>query len=68
MSIELLPPTPRWPSEYHVRPNYCNCHSETCCCYDYAVHDGGGKKDLTFHRIQDAQDWANMKNKKTSSE
>lgn len=24
---------------YEVKPNYCNCHPETCCCNDWAVID-----------------------------
>lgn len=62
MSIELLPPTPIWPSEYHVRPNHCNCHVETCNCDDWAVYCGA-VKGLTFNRKEDAVEWANFKNK-----
>lgn len=32
---------------YHVRPNRCNCHPETCCCNDYAVHKPNGEKHST---------------------
>jgi len=47
MSIELLPPDPVYPAGYHVRPNYCRCHPETCCCSNYAVHDKAGAKVTT---------------------
>jgi hypothetical protein len=48
MSIELLPPDKKHPNEYHVRPNYCRCHPETCCCDPWAVFDGNGEKWETF--------------------
>jgi hypothetical protein len=51
MSIELLPPTKTYPKSYHVRYNYCQCHPETCCCNDWAVHEPNGNKHSTyFHR------------------
>jgi hypothetical protein len=62
MSIELLPPTPKYPAKWHVRSNHCNCHPETCCCDDWAVHDQNGEKRITFFHKKDAQDWAEFKN------
>lgn len=63
MSIELLPPTQNHPKEWHVRPNSCNCHPETCCCNDWAVFSPAGKKHITFFCKTDAKDFAEMKNR-----
>lgn len=63
MSIELLPPTPKYPKEYHVRPNYCTCHPETCCCNDWAVHAPDGSKVDTFFYKQAAVDHAEWRNR-----
>ncbi len=63
MSIELCSPTPKYPKIYHVRPNRCDCHPETCCCNDWVVYDGNGERDLDFFRKSDAQEWADTKNK-----
>ena len=59
MSIELLPPTPKYPNSYHVRTNYCQCHPETCCCNDWAVHDHNGEKHSTYFYRKDADGVAN---------
>ncbi|HEJ6002048.1 hypothetical protein I5F53_03750 [Pseudomonas aeruginosa] len=55
MSIELLPPTTIYPKDFHVRRNYCDCHPETCCCNDWAVHDAEGNK-LTTHFYREEAD------------
>lgn len=39
-----------------VRPNYCQCHPETCGCNPWAVYDGD-KKILSFYHKKDAQDY-----------
>lgn len=54
MSIELLPPDLVYPRQFHVRPNYCKCHPETCCCGYLAVHDPDGDKVATFNHKDDA--------------
>lgn len=58
MSIEYLPPTPRYPNKYHVRQNWCDCHPETCCCNDWAVHFHNGNKHSTYFKRQAAEDVA----------
>jgi hypothetical protein len=67
MSIELLPPTPIYDKKYHVRINFCDCHPETCCCNDWAVHTPDGEKEITFYKKNDAQDWADFKNKELAT-
>lgn len=63
MSIELMEATKEWPNDkWHVRPNYCKCHPETCCCRDYAVHEPNGNKYDTFSTKSIAQDIVDMKN------
>ena len=45
---------------YPVKGNRCDCHPETCCCNDYAVHTYTGEKFATFytkeqaHKVADA--------------
>ena len=55
MSIELLPPDPTYPRTFHVRPNYCRCHPETCGCNDWALFDPDGKRVTTFYHEEDAE-------------
>lgn len=53
MSIELLPPDKKYPTDWHVRPNFCKCHPETCCCNDWAVYDPAGNKYVTcFTKVE----------------
>jgi hypothetical protein len=62
MSIELLPADKQHPHRWHVRPNRCNCHPETCCCDDWALHDPAGNKDQTFFDKSNAEAYAVFKN------
>ena len=63
MSLELLPPTPKHLSKWHVRANRCRCHPETCCCDDWAVYDTNGENYLTFFDKESADDFAAIKNR-----
>ncbi len=54
MSMELLPPDPKYPRRFHVRQNYCRCHPESCGCDDWAIYDPNGEKVTTFHNKNDA--------------
>lgn len=54
MSIELASADPTRPRRFHVRPNFCRCHAETCSHNDWAVHDPNGEKVTTFRREGDA--------------
>lgn len=63
MSIELLPPDKTYPATYHVRPNHCTCHPETCCCNDWAVYAPNGTKVATFYYKTVAKghaEWLNL--------
>lgn len=62
MSTELLPSTPKYKKEWHVRKNYCQCHPETCCCNDWAVHKPDGEKCTTFFNHKDAVNYADLMN------
>ncbi len=62
MSVELLPPTPQYKNEWHVRPNHCRCHPETCCCDGWAIHKPNGEKYSTMYQKKDAEEFANFKN------
>lgn len=35
---------------FTVKPNWCNCHPETCGCNDWAVYDGEQKMTTFFHK------------------
>ena len=63
MSIELCEPTPSYPSNWHVRPNYCRCHPETCCCDPLVVYYGNDV-DVTMFRKSNAQEYADLMNEK----
>lgn len=39
---------------YKVKPNYCNCHPETCCCDDWAVIDTTDQSTFTTCFRKDA--------------
>lgn len=41
---------------YTVRPNWCNCHPETCCCNDWAVYKGN-EKITTFYARAKADEY-----------
>lgn len=58
MSLEYLPPAPVYPAAFHVRPNWCDCHPETCCCNDWAVHAPDGTRHSTHFPRSTAQDIA----------
>lgn len=40
---------------YQVRPNFCNCHPETCCCNNWAIYRQDGSKFSTFFDKADAE-------------
>jgi len=63
MSIELLPPSEKKNTgKYHVKPNWCGCHPETCCCNDWVLNDPKGEKVTTFFNKSDAQALADKLN------
>lgn len=63
MSIELASSDQEYPNEYHVRPNWCNCHPETCCCNDWAVHAPNGDKHSTYRHEEIAEEIADLLNR-----
>lgn len=65
MSIELLPPDKIYPTGYSVDYNQCKCHSETCCCNDWAVYNNVGEKQRTFYFKEDAELFSNILNSPT---
>lgn len=40
---------------YHVAPNHCACHPETCCCDDWAVYSTSEEKHSTHFKKETAE-------------
>ena len=53
--------------DYSVVRNHCNCHPETCGCYDWKIIDAAGKKISTHYVKTDADDLAGLLNGKIAS-
>lgn len=50
---------------YIIRPNWCNCHPETCCCDDYVIWDTKkNKKLMTIFNLSTAEHVIKKLNKK----
>jgi len=65
VSIELcLPLDNKIRGIYHVAPNYCQCHPETCCCNYWRLNDPNGEKVTTFYNKVDAESLAEKLNDK----
>ena len=62
MSIELLEPVPVYPKRWHVRPNRCDCHPETCCCAPYSIYNPEGVLDMPAFDRKKAKEYVDIKN------
>ena len=48
--------------EYQVKPNWCRCHPETCCCDHWAIVNPDGSKHSTHYAKEHADEYCQLMN------
>lgn len=67
MTIELCSPAPKWSADrFHVRPNRCDCHPETCGCNPWVVHGPDGQRHSSYYAKETADSIAELLQLKTA--
>ena len=57
-----MPKATRYLNAYVVKPNWCRCHPETCCCDDWAIYDGDELYSTYFRESEASEVCAELNN------